>query len=117
MRLLYSTTAYPPSTGGAQMLHHMTAQSLKEQHEIQVVSHWEENRTDWLLGTTIHAPKSEHDYIIDGINVHRLGLTAKEKISLIPLATALLSTYASGTPLILLTVSTAIFCPTLKKRT
>lgn len=84
MRLLYSTTAYPPSTGGAQMLHHMTAQSLKERHQIHVVSHWEENRTDWLLGTTIHAPKFEHDYIIDGINVHRLGLTAKEKVSLMP---------------------------------
>ncbi len=84
MKLLYSTTAYPPSTGGAQMLHHMTAQSLKGRHKIQVVSQWEENRTDWLLGTTICAPKAEHDYIIDGINVHRLGLTAKEKISLLP---------------------------------
>lgn len=84
MKLLYSTTAYPPSTGGAQMLHHMTAQSLKERHKIQVVSHWEENRTDWLLGTTMRAPKADHDYTIDGINVHRLGLTAKEKIGLMP---------------------------------
>lgn len=84
MNLLYSSTAYPPSMGGAQMLHHTTAQSLKKKHEIQVFSHWEENRTDWLLGTTICAPKVKHDYSIDGINVHRLGLSAKEKIALLP---------------------------------
>ncbi len=84
MNLLYTSTAYPPSTGGAQMLHHMTAQSLQGRHEIQIFSHWEENRTDWLLGTTISAPKSEHDYVIDGINVHRLGLTIKEKATLLP---------------------------------
>ena len=66
------------------MLHHMTAQSLQDRHNIQVFSHWEENRTDWLLGTTINAPKPEHDYVIDDINVHRLGLTIREKTSLLP---------------------------------
>lgn len=84
MNILYTSTAYPPSTGGAQMLHHMMAQSLKEQHRIQVFSHWEENRTDWLLGTTINAPKLKHDYVIDDINVHRLGLTLREKANLLP---------------------------------
>jgi glycosyltransferase involved in cell wall biosynthesis len=84
MKLLYTLTAYPPYIGGAQLLQHQLAKHLQTQHQIQVVSHWDQNRTDWLLGTTLNAPNHAYDYIIDGIPVHRLGLTWPEKLRLIP---------------------------------
>jgi glycosyltransferase involved in cell wall biosynthesis len=52
--------------------------------EIQVVSHWDRHRTDWLLGTTLRAPSSARDYQVDGIAVHRLGITAAQKRQLLP---------------------------------
>ncbi|MCU0522544.1 MAG: glycosyltransferase family 4 protein [Anaerolineae bacterium] len=84
MNLLYTLTAYPPSTGGAQLHQHMLARSLSERHRVQVVTQWNENRTDWLLGTTLRAPAAANDYVIDGISVHRFGLSSMEKAHLIP---------------------------------
>lgn len=84
MNLLYTLTAYPPSIGGAQLLQHLLAQHLKERHNIQVISQWDSNRTDWLLGTTLRAPGQDHDYIIDGIKVHRMGLSLWEKSRIAP---------------------------------
>ena len=52
MNLLYTLTSYPPAIGGAQLLQHRTALHLLPRHRIQVVSQWDTNRTDWLLGTT-----------------------------------------------------------------
>lgn len=79
MNLLYTLTTYPPSTGGAQLHTHLLAQHLRERHNIQVVSQWDSDRTDWLLGTTLRAPEQNHNYIVDGINVHRIGLSLQEK--------------------------------------
>jgi glycosyltransferase involved in cell wall biosynthesis len=84
MKLLYTLTAYPPSVGGAQIHQHLLAQQLQQEHQIQVVSHWNHNRTDWLLGTTLRAPSLPENYSIDGIPVHRLGLSRREKLSLAP---------------------------------
>ena len=84
MKLLYTLTAYPPSTGGAQLHQHMLAQNLSKNHSLQVVTHWDENRTDWLLGTTLLAPKADLDYVIDGINVHRVGIAYQEKVKILP---------------------------------
>jgi glycosyltransferase involved in cell wall biosynthesis len=84
MNLLYTLMAYPPSTGGAQLYLHHLAQQMKERHRVQVVSQWDQHRTDWLLGTTLRAPGSDYYYIIDGVRVHRLGLSLWEKISLAP---------------------------------
>jgi glycosyltransferase involved in cell wall biosynthesis len=84
MNLLYTLTAYPPSIGGAQLHHHQLAQQMMRQHNVSVVSHWNANRTDWLLGTTLMAPSQEERYEIDGVPVLRLGLTWREKLSLIP---------------------------------
>ena len=53
MNLLYVLTAYPPSTGGAQLHTHLLAQQLLGGHSVQVITLWDENRTDWLLGTTL----------------------------------------------------------------
>lgn len=84
MNLLYTLTAYPPSTGGAQLHHHQLAQYLNSDHNIQVISIWDTNRTDWLIGTTLLAPNTDYSYIIDGINVQRLGLSLGEKIQIAP---------------------------------
>jgi glycosyltransferase involved in cell wall biosynthesis len=79
VNLLYTLTAYPPSTGGAQLHAHLLAQQMQVRHSVQVVSQWDDNRTDWLLGTTLRAPRQDRDYIIDGIKVHRMGLSLREK--------------------------------------
>ncbi|MBW4580201.1 MAG: glycosyltransferase family 4 protein [Tildeniella nuda ZEHNDER 1965/U140] len=84
MKLLHTITAYPPSVGGAQIHQHYLAQELQLRHSVQVVSHWDANRTDWLLGTTLKAPSASHDYLVDKIPVHRLGLSLKEKLRLAP---------------------------------
>lgn len=84
MHLLYTITAYPPSVGGAQIHQHYLAQQLHLRHTVQIISHWDSNRTDWLLGTTVMAPTASLDYTLDGIPVHRLGLSVWEKIKLAP---------------------------------
>ncbi|XGV96117.1 MAG: glycosyltransferase family 4 protein [Leptolyngbya sp. BL-A-14] len=84
MQLLYTLTAYPPYIGGAQLHQHILAQQLQARHAIQVVSHWDRNRTDWLLGTTLRAPSTSKDYETDGIPVHRMGLSIWEKLKLAP---------------------------------
>lgn len=84
MNLLYTLTTYPPSTGGAQLHQHLLACHLQQRHKIQVVSHWDVNRTDWLLGTTLCAPEQARDYTIDGVSVHRIGLSRWDKLRLAP---------------------------------
>ncbi len=84
MHILTAITTYPPSTGGAQLHQHLLLQQLQHRHNVQVVSQWDRNRTDWLLGTTLRAPEQSCNYAIDGINVHRLGLSKWEKASLTP---------------------------------
>ena len=84
MRLLYSATAYPPSIGGGQLYTHCLAQYMSRIHDVQVVSHWDENRTDWLLGTTLYAPRCCKDYEIDGIPVHQIGIPRTIRWRLLP---------------------------------
>jgi len=84
VNLLYTATAYPPSWGGAQLHLHGLARELATRHRIQVVSQWDCHRTDWLVGTTIRAPAVARDYVQDGIPVHRMGLSAMEKVCLTP---------------------------------
>jgi glycosyltransferase involved in cell wall biosynthesis len=88
MRLLYTLTAYPPYLGGAQLHQHILAQQLQKRHAIQSICHWQKNRTDWLLGTTLKAPSREYDYEIDGISVHRLGISVWEKLQMAPFVAA-----------------------------
>jgi glycosyltransferase involved in cell wall biosynthesis len=84
MQLLYTLTAYPPYIGGAQLHQHILAQQLQPRHSVQVVCHWDRNRTDWLLGTTLKSPSVHHDYVVNDISVHRLGLSLGEKLRLVP---------------------------------
>ncbi|NCQ89682.1 MAG: glycosyltransferase family 4 protein [Microcystis aeruginosa LG13-03] len=84
MKLLYTLTAYPPAIGGAQLHQHLLAQQLHQKHPIQVITHWNQNRTDWLLGTTLKAPQKSQDYTIDHIPVHQIGISLQDKLKLLP---------------------------------
>lgn len=85
MRLLYTITAYPPSIGGAQILQHQLAIHLQNRgHEVQVISHWDRVRTDWLLGTTLKAPSKNFDYVVDGVSVHRMGFPVIDRFRMLP---------------------------------
>lgn len=84
MNLLYTLTAYPPSIGGAQLYTHMLARQMQKRHDVQVVTQWDTNRTDWLLGTTLLAPRNRREYILDGVPVHRIGLSLREKLQVSP---------------------------------
>jgi len=84
MKLLYTLTAYPPSMGGAQLFTHALVQEVKRQSQVQVITLWDKNRTDWLMGTTLRVPEKSLDYEIDGIQVHRIGLSQREKWQIAP---------------------------------
>jgi glycosyltransferase involved in cell wall biosynthesis len=86
MKLLYTLTSYPPAVGGAQLHQHLIARQLSAQHQVQVVTHWDENRTDWLRGTTVNAPSESKNYQVEGISVHRLGISRATKARLLPAA-------------------------------
>jgi glycosyltransferase involved in cell wall biosynthesis len=51
---------------------------------VEVVTHWDTTRSDWLLGTTLRAPTDVRAYSVDGIQVHRLALSRAKKIGLVP---------------------------------
>lgn len=76
MKILYTITAYPPSVGGAQEHLHQLARRLAPRHAVRVATHWDSTRRDWLLGTTVRAPRPAHDYRVDGVDVHRLAYPA-----------------------------------------
>ena len=84
LQILFTLTAYPPSIGGAQLLMHRLACELRQRHALQVVTQWDERRTDWLLGTTLRAPAGARSYEVDGVPVRRIGLTATERLRLAP---------------------------------
>lgn len=84
MKLLYTLTAYPPSIGGAQLHTHLQAREMLSLHSVQVVTQWDSNRSDWLLGTTVWAPGESRDYTVEGVHVHRLGLSPQEKLRIAP---------------------------------
>lgn len=84
MRLLLTQTAYPPSIGGAQLHTHQLACHLAQRHQVQVVTQWDTQRTDWLLGTTLTAPRQTHTYQVDGVMVQRISLSTQTRRRLAP---------------------------------
>ncbi len=79
MKILYTSTAYPPSTGGGQFYLHQLRIHLHPRHSVQVLTFWNKNCSDWLLGTTIKAPREQDDYVYENIPVHTLGFPVKKK--------------------------------------
>ncbi len=80
MNLLYTITSYPPAIGGAQLYFHHLAKALSKEHVVQVATHWDTNRVDWLLGTTLRASSISRRYCVDGIPVYQMGISAPAKV-------------------------------------
>lgn len=88
MNVLYTITSYPPSMGGAQLYLHEIARRAAKEHAVKVISFFENDRKDWLLGTTLNAAESDHSYKCDGVDVRRMGFTQKEKLRMLPFVAA-----------------------------
>ena len=73
MNILHTLTAYPPSMGGAQLHHHELIKTLIKHHNVQILTYWDQNRTDWLLGTTINTNNNSTCYEFEGVNVNKIG--------------------------------------------
>lgn len=81
MKVLSVITAYPPSTGGAQIHAHQLHLALRARGvDVTVATAWRETRTDWALGTTVRAPGRRAADELDGITVEHLGLTTAERL-------------------------------------
>jgi glycosyltransferase involved in cell wall biosynthesis len=85
MKILYTITSYPPAIGGTQLhTHQLASHFVHSGHLVQVVTFWDRTRTDWLVGTTLSAHQNSREYSVDGVPVHRLGLSPREKLRLLP---------------------------------
>lgn len=88
MKVGYTITSYPPAVGGAQVHLHELIRHLVPGIQPRVACLWSENRTDWLLGTTVRAHARTEDYEIDGVPVTRLGFGLSERLRMGPAALA-----------------------------
>jgi glycosyltransferase involved in cell wall biosynthesis len=84
MNILYTITSYPPSIGGAQLYIHELAKRAAQEHSVNVVSFFNNNRNDWLLGTTLRVPSKENRYIYENVNVRQISFTKLEKFMMFP---------------------------------
>ncbi len=82
MKLLYTITRYWPAIGGAENQLRETIARLPEGVTARVQSHWNTNRTDWLLGTTLRAPCFE-PYKDGPTQIEPICLSPMDKIRLI----------------------------------
>lgn len=80
-RLLMTTTAYPPSMGGAQE-HIAELRARLEHFDADVATLWSRQRTDWLLGTTIRLREPEVAEL--GRGVRALGWSASARARMGP---------------------------------
>jgi glycosyltransferase involved in cell wall biosynthesis len=89
MRILWLMTRYWPAVGGAETHSRLIIQELAARgHQIHVVTHWDENRTDWLRGTTITAPGVTRTYRDGAVEVTRLGYDTRRRLrTAVPAAT------------------------------
>ena len=80
MRLLYASTMYPPSVGGAQIHLHLLARHVRSLgHSVRVITHSSRNRSDWLRLATVCC-ETPAEYTFEGIPVTRLMEGEREKL-------------------------------------
>lgn len=84
MNILYTITSYPPSIGGAQLYAHEIAKRAAKEHGVTVVSFFDTNRNDWLLGTTLKAGNKEKHYTYESVDVRLISFNKLEKLNLLP---------------------------------
>ena len=80
-RILLTTTAYPPSTGGAQA----NVAELRERltsFDADVLTLWLQNRSDWLLGTTLRL--GGHGLAQSAPGLTTVGWSANTRLRMLP---------------------------------
>jgi glycosyltransferase involved in cell wall biosynthesis len=80
-RVLVTTTAYPPSTGGVQR-YVADLRSNLPSFETDVVTLWRRYRTDWLLGSTVRLPDAGTGEVEPGVRT--LGWSASTRRRMAP---------------------------------
>ena len=84
LRLLFTITRYWPAIGGAEVHSRELLRSMQDRVRPIVIAHWDENRTDWLLGTTIRAPAPGRIYTDEGRPVHLIGPSWRDRLATLP---------------------------------
>ena len=84
MSVAYIATSYPPAVGGVQVHAHGLLKELAAVQRQWMVSQWDTNRTDWLLGSTVRSPWRPADYVIDGVAVRGLGFGVLDRVRMLP---------------------------------
>jgi glycosyltransferase involved in cell wall biosynthesis len=84
MNVHYTITTYPPSIGGAQIHTHEVLRRLTHAHQVRVSSFWDDNRTDWLLGTTVRTRQRARRYTLDGVDVTMMHFSPMQKARMLP---------------------------------
>lgn len=84
LSVLFTITRYWPAVGGAEIHTRALIHSLRGSVQPLIAAHWSENRTDWLLGTTLLAPRAPRRYLDDGVPVHLITPTYSERVATLP---------------------------------
>lgn len=63
---------------------HQIARELRARHAVQVLTHWSDWRTDWLLGTALRTPLEPRAYVVDGVPVQTIALSREARRRLAP---------------------------------
>lgn len=88
LNVLYVSTLYPPSIGGAQIQLHCLAKATKDAgHDVRVITISGRNRQDWLRMSTV-LPEPAKQYQFEGVDVTQLGLSAATRLNILPWALA-----------------------------
>ena len=82
-RVLMTTTAYPPSTGGVQGYLADLRAGLRR-YPADVVALWLRNRTDWLLGSTLRLGEAPPGEVAPGVRA--LGWSTSTRLRMAPWA-------------------------------
>ena len=84
LHVLFTITRYWPAIGGAEIHTRELIHHLEPRVEPTIAAHWAENRTDWLLGTTLAAPARAQTYQDNGRTVNLLAQTRADRLRSLP---------------------------------
>jgi glycosyltransferase involved in cell wall biosynthesis len=84
IRLLLTITRCWPAVGGAEIHTRELLRALGAQVDPVVAAHWDTSRTDWLLGTTVRAPRDARQYEDEGRPVRLIGLGLGDRLFGLP---------------------------------
>ncbi len=86
MKILYVSSLYPPSIGGAQIQLHFLAKAMQQAGDaVSVLAYTDKNREDWLRLATV-LPEREGHYEYEGVPVARIGFPLSTRLRMLPWA-------------------------------